>query len=48
MKVRNAVRMRYLAKALLWAVVAVICAIPASPYLRAFADFIKEGLHGSF
>jgi hypothetical protein len=48
MEARNSLRVRYLAKALLWAVVAVICAIPAHPYLRAFAEYIRGGLNANF
>ena len=45
MKIRNTVRTRYLARALTWAIFAAICAIPAHPYLKAFVDYIQEGLN---
>lgn len=48
MNIRNAVRSRYLAKALVWGVIAAVCAIPAWPYLRSFAEFVKEGLNAGF
>jgi len=48
MKVRGIVRTHYLVKALLWAILAIVCTTPALPYLRAFAKFVREGLNGGF
>jgi hypothetical protein len=48
MNARETVRMHYVAKALMWGAVAMTCAIPALPYLRAFAEFVREGLNGRF
>jgi hypothetical protein len=43
MKVEGSSRTTYFKRALFWGIVAIVTALPAFPYLRAFVRFISKG-----
>jgi len=48
MEYRNKVRAGYFAKAVMWAIVALVFASPAIKYLAEYGRYVQGGINGFF